>query len=136
MDAVKIVKLQGAYVQENGIIRLADGRYIGRLDDITFDEVEQRGSEQMNFGEALQALKTGKKVARAGWNGKGQWVVMMPALYLDASVVNQRTQKHIGTGVDLGSQPYFAIWNAQGKWQPGWVPSVSDCLAEDWQIAE
>lgn len=25
----------------------------------------------MNFGKALEALKEGKKVARAGWNAKG-----------------------------------------------------------------
>ena len=34
------------------------------------------------------------------------------------------------------SQPYFALFNAQGKWQPGWVASVSDLLANDWEIAE
>lgn len=28
-------------------------------------------SEAMNFGQALEALKAGKKVSRAGWNGKG-----------------------------------------------------------------
>lgn len=28
----------------------------------------------MNFGEALEALKSGKKAARAGWNGKGQYI--------------------------------------------------------------
>ena len=25
----------------------------------------------MNFGQAIEALKNGKKVARVGWNGKG-----------------------------------------------------------------
>ena len=28
----------------------------------------------MNFGEALDALKAGKKLRRAGWNGKGMFV--------------------------------------------------------------
>lgn len=28
----------------------------------------------MNFGEALEALKSGKKAARAGWNGKGHCI--------------------------------------------------------------
>lgn len=28
----------------------------------------------MNFGKALEALKEGKKVARAGWNGKGIYI--------------------------------------------------------------
>lgn len=29
----------------------------------------------MNFGEALQAAKDGKKVQRSGWNGKGQFII-------------------------------------------------------------
>lgn len=90
----------------------------------------------MNFGQAVERLKEGRKVAREGWNGKGQWVVLMPASFLESSVVNGRTSKHLGEGVDLDSQPYFALYTAQGKWQPGWVPSTSDVLAEDWQVAE
>lgn len=97
----------------------------------------------MNFGEAIQALKVGKKVARCGWNGKGMWVVMMPSLYLppyntqDAMrKVNDRTAKHIGEDKPLDSQPYIAMWTAQGKWQPGWLPSQADIFAEDWEIVE
>lgn len=29
----------------------------------------------MTFGEALEELKKGKKVARNGWNGKGMFLV-------------------------------------------------------------
>ena len=36
----------------------------------------------MNFGQAIEAAKQGKKIARKGWNGKGMWVVLMPALSL------------------------------------------------------
>lgn len=32
----------------------------------------------MNFGQAIEALKEGKKVARKGWNGKGMWLVLVP----------------------------------------------------------
>ena len=28
----------------------------------------------MNFGQALEEAKRGKKIARKGWNGKGQYV--------------------------------------------------------------
>ncbi|AFQ30266.1 DUF2829 domain-containing protein [Bacillus thuringiensis] len=87
----------------------------------------------MDFGQALISLKEGNKVARNGWNGKGQWIVLMPSLFLEAGVVNGRTSKHLGQGVDLDSQPYFALYTAQGKWQPGWVPSTSDVLSEDWE---
>lgn len=98
-------------------------------------------TDALSFGHALVALKEGKKVARAGWNGKGQFVVLMPELYLPpynsqepGAKVNDRTAKHIGKDVPLDSQPYFALKNAQGQWQPGWVPSTSDALANDWQI--
>lgn len=96
-----------------------------------------------DFGWAVDAMKRQEKVCRKGWNGKGQFVVLMPALYLPPfntqdtnRKVNDRTAKWIGEDKPLDSQPYFALFNAQGKWQPGWVPSTSDCLAEDWEIAE
>lgn len=97
----------------------------------------------VNFGEAIQALKAGKKVSRCGWNGKGMWIVMMPSLYLPPyntqdtmRKVNDRTAKHIGEDKPLDSQPYIAMWTAQGKWQPGWLPSQADIFAEDWEIVD
>lgn len=90
----------------------------------------------MKFGDALEAAKDGKKIARLGWNGKGMWVVLMPALFLEAGMVNGRTRKFIGEDTPLDSQPYFAMWTAHDKWQPGWLASVADILAEDWFIVE
>lgn len=90
----------------------------------------------MNFGQAIEELKNGKKVAREGWNGKDMWIVLMPALYLEASVVNGRTSKHLGQGVDLDSQPYIAMFTASKQWQPGWLASQNDILAEDWIVVE
>lgn len=90
----------------------------------------------MNFGQAIEELKNGKKVAREGWNGKGMWIVLMPALYLEAGVVNGRTSKHLGQGVDLDSQPYIAMFTANKQWQPGWLASQNDILAEDWIVVE
>ena len=95
----------------------------------------------LTFGLAIEAAKLGKKIARKGWNGNNQWVVLMPALNLPpfscqepGPRVNDRTAKHIGPDTPLDSQPYFAMWNAQGKWQPGWTAAQSDMLAEDWEI--
>jgi hypothetical protein len=31
-------------------------------------------TENLNFGQAIEAMKQGKRVARAGWNGKGMSV--------------------------------------------------------------
>lgn len=95
----------------------------------------------LTFGLAIEAAKLGKKIARKGWNGKNQWVVLMPALSLPpyssqkpGAKVNDRTAKHIGPDTPLDSRPYFAMWNAQGQWQPGWTATQSDMLAEDWEI--
>lgn len=95
----------------------------------------------MNFGQAIEHMKIGLKLTREGWNGKNMFVVLMPALKLPAhssqepgAKVNDRTAKHIGIDTPLDSQPYFAMFTAQGKWQPGWLASQSDMLAEDWLI--
>lgn len=97
----------------------------------------------ITFGCAINYAKQGFKIAREGWNGKGMFVVLMPSLYLPpystqepGAKVNDRTAKHIGNDAPLDSQPYFAMYNAQGKWQPGWNPSTPDCLAEDWLTVE
>ena len=95
----------------------------------------------MDFGYAIKALKQGMKVAREGWNGKDMWIVMMPSLSLPpfssqepGAKVNDRTAKHIGPDTPLDSQPYISMWTAQGKWQPGWLASQADMLAEDWVV--
>ena len=31
---------------------------------------------RLTFGEALEAMKAGKKVARKGWNGKGMYLYL------------------------------------------------------------
>jgi hypothetical protein len=106
-------------------------------------EAAYKASGNMDFSMALFMLKRGHKVARLGWNGRGQWCVLMPGLKLPpfssqepGAKVNDRTAKHIGSDTPLDSQPYFALWNAQGKWQPGWVPSTGDLLADDWAVVE
>lgn len=89
----------------------------------------------MNFGEAIQALKDGKRVARVGWNGKNMWLALMPGMTIPAGMVNERTRKFVPKG-DLVVGGYIVMWTAQGVWQPGWLASQPDMLAEDWQLVE
>ncbi|GGH36171.1 Protein of unknown function [Cribrihabitans marinus] len=95
----------------------------------------------MRFEDALAALKMGDAVARSGWNGTGMFIVLMPALYLPpfntqdtARKVNDRTAKWIGKDTPLDCQPYIAMFTAQKQWQPGWVASQADLLADDWVV--
>ena len=101
-----------------------------------FEELNAEVKDTFSFGQAIEFLKEGRKVARKGWNGKGMWIVMMPALFLEAGMVNGRTRKHIGEDKPLDSQPYIAMWTAEGKWQPGWLASQADLMAEDWTLVE
>lgn len=95
----------------------------------------------MDIGQAIQEMKAGKRVRRAGWNGKGMWIVLMPELKLPphssqepGAKVNDRTAKHIGVDTPLDSQPYIAMWTALQQWQPGWLCSQADLLATDWEV--
>ena len=76
----------------------------------------------MDFGEALQELKRGNKVARSGWNGVGLW------LELQTPDANSKM-----------TLPYIYInYPKDAKTTPGakvpWLASQTDVLAEDWSI--
>lgn len=88
----------------------------------------------MDIGAAVEALKAGHKVRRAGWNGKGMWLCLMPGVVIPEGIVNGRTKEHVPTG-DLDVQPYIVMWTAAQVWQPGWLASQADLLATDWELA-
>ncbi len=94
----------------------------------------------MNFGQAIEAVIAGNRIQRAGWNGKGMFIVYMPAMELaayndqDAKMkVNDRTAKFVGKDTPLKVLPYWAMYTAQGDWLPGWLASQTDMFADDWQ---
>ncbi|WP_338651286.1 DUF2829 domain-containing protein [Lysinibacillus sp. Y5S-8] len=76
----------------------------------------------MNFGQAIEALKDGKKVARNGWNGKGMWLKLIPS----------------GNAMFQGypMQDCIGMKTANNLMQPGWLASQADVLAEDWEIVD
>ncbi len=87
----------------------------------------------MNFGEALAALKNGKKVARSGWNGKGMFVFLVRG---STFTVNRAPLLGIyPEGTVINYNPHLDIKNVDGSIST-WVPSVNDCLAIDWDIVE
>lgn len=88
----------------------------------------------MYFGEAIAALKDGKKVAREGWNGKGMWLVLVPGT---PSVNTVEGSPYYKAGIHhCEILPHIDMWtvNAEGRraMLPGWVASQTDILAEDW----
>lgn len=49
----------------------------------------------MDFGKALEAVKSGKKIFRLGWNGKGMFVVYQKG-YPDGIPCNLQTERKDG----------------------------------------
>lgn len=83
----------------------------------------------MKFGQAIEALKEGKKVCRKGWNGKGMYLYHVPAN--DYPTVTEVAKKEFGESVPYGA--YIAMKTAQGYVTP-WLASQTDILAEDWEL--
>jgi len=92
-----------------------------------------RPCEGMTFGQAIEAIKTGQKVARAGWNGKGMFVYYVPAN--SYAVQTGAAKSYFGEGAMVPYNAYMAIKNVN-ETVSTWVPSVNDVLSDDWRIVE
>lgn len=85
----------------------------------------------MNFGQAIEALKESKKVAREGWNSKGMFLYYVPANKYPYTTLIGKSIADTEGNVEYGA--YIAMKTAQGNVVP-WVASQTDVLAEDWVI--
>lgn len=70
----------------------------------------------MTFSIALDHLKSGYKLMRAGWNGKGMWLAV------------QRPDAQSKMGL-----PYIYMKTTDGRLVP-WTASQTDILSDDWQL--
>lgn len=113
--------------------------------------------ENQNFGQAIEALKEGKRVARKGWNGKNMFIFERPADELPLKMVVQQVKslpKSVkdffyfnckdtdGTPIPMeNAKPikfgsYLCMYAADGSIVNGWLASQTDILAEDWCILD
>ena len=86
------------------------------------DEQDHLDEEQVSFSAALDAVKSGKAIRRAGWNGSG---LSVKAQYPDAH--------------SKMSLPYLYIeYPKNAKTTPGarcpWLASQTDIMADDWVV--
>lgn len=103
--------------------------------------------EHIDFGGALQAVKAGHHVARAGWQGAARYVTLQDG-YPDGIGVNENTAA--ATGLPKGHlaafSPYLTMcirahrslgvaaeWELIDTFVP-WTPDMTDVLAEDWTV--
>lgn len=111
----------------------------------------------LSFGEALSAIKNGKRATREGWNGKGMFIFMRPADKINIEVVAKNIKSLPQSVKDYYLQdilddkgnplavdendvveftPYLCMKDAQGRVVNGWLASQTDILAEDWEILD
>ena len=83
----------------------------------------------MNFGDAIAAMKQGKLVQRAGWNGKGMHV------YLE-DMFSFPIRGGIYKGTARTYEPTLVLYTGKDTHQPGWNASTPDVLAEDWAVVD
>lgn len=105
----------------------------------------------MNFGDALEVLKSGGLVARSGWNGKGMFIFMRPEDEIDAETIITKIKSvplsfknwlmndfegrpQLPKDVKIKFTSYLCMKAADGTIVNGWLASQTDMLTEDWQV--
>jgi hypothetical protein len=123
----------------------------------TVFEKAYREVDGLTFGDAIEALKQGKKLSRKGWNGKGMFIFMRPADELHVSFVakdikslpqsvkdyyykdcvdSDGNELALEENDNVKFTAYLCMKAADGTIVNGWLASQTDMLSEDWGVVE
>jgi hypothetical protein len=117
--------------------------------------------ENQNFGQAIEAMKEGKRVARQGWNSKGMFIFQRPADELEIDIIigvkslpqsvkdffnasrqamvdeePNEERKNLIQSAKVKFGAYFCMYAADGSIVNGWLASQTDMLSDDWCILD
>lgn len=87
----------------------------------------------MDFGDALNALKDGKRVALPG--GTDVWLVLVPG-----STITVAADRPLGlaapelVGQQVAYSPHIDIHCADGSIAPWGGPTMANLFSNDWQV--
>ena len=114
-------------------------RVMGNDWEVVGEETAAVPADTYSFGDAINFLKAGKKVARKGWNGKGMFLVLcpgseVPADHMRVKPVKKFYQQEGRTSVIIA--PHIDLKAADGTYVTGWLASQTDMLADDWFTVE
>lgn len=102
----------------------------------------------MIFGEALEQMKNGHRVARKAWSRGGDeifvWVLYMPPTELPENRVTERIRRFIPSGPVMLNGYFVICYERLMKkgnewvpvWQPGWTPTQDDLQIDDWEMLD
>jgi hypothetical protein len=85
----------------------------------------------MNFETVLSYVKSGMRVCRRGWNGKGMFIFLVPG---STFKVNRPPLLGIyPEGTEIKYHAHIDMRTADGQIVP-WLASQTDILADDWEV--
>ncbi len=96
-------------------------------------EIKEQG---LTFGKAVKEMQNGEKVSRAGWNGKGMYLWLMPATTVPAEWCKEPHLKQLAeaNGGSIECLATIRMKTADNKILTGWLASQTDIVATDWQV--
>ena len=94
--------------------------------------------QNKTFGDAIEALKQNKRVARIVWNGKNMFLFLLPAGTVPTKAIQDPNLRQVIES-QLDGETFEALgtirmFTADKKILTGWLASQTDMLAEDWVI--
>lgn len=89
------------------------------------------GDYDQSFGQVLEALHSGYRAAREGWNGKGMFIFLVPGSEFEAN--RAPLMGIFEKGTPMHYRPHLDMFTADGQ-VVTWTISQSDALARDWLI--
>lgn len=96
----------------------------------------------LSFGAAIEAAKEGKRISRAGWNGKGMFVFQQVPAEINAEIVPKMQSlpqavkdEFARRGGNIRYKNQLAMVYPDNT-VFGWVASPSDVLENDWCILD
>lgn len=100
------------------------------------DENILHKGEEGSFGQAIESLKHGLKVARKGWNCKGMFLWLKPSTMVKSEWCHDPKLKAIAdkNGGEIEALGTICMKTADDKILSGWLASQTDVLSEDWGL--
>lgn len=95
----------------------------------------------LSFSTAIILLKEGFALRRAGWNGKGLFVIKQVPAHIDSDIIpHMQSLPQSAKNIILKEKGFIhyqsqcLIYDTSTGVANSWVPSVSDIFAEDWMV--
>lgn len=131
---LRIATLEGHHTVVPGawVIKGVSGEFYPCDGEIFAATYEPAGpGNALPFSAALEAVRAGRRAARAGWNGKGMFIFLVPG---STFKVNRPPLLGIyPEGTEVNHHAHIDMKTADGQFVP-WLASQTDILAEDWEV--